>query len=385
MASPGRRHGLPWRCASSLAYRLFASCSRARWAGRADADRAGPDVAAPPSSSGLPPGQKPCARATLIIMRAGRPPFPRPTSALAAVASLAIAGALLCPSQVKADLDNQLFTSPEHRIKLTVPKGWRASELASYPGIVLWMLRSQPEARIVVGAEELRQELVCSWPAECRALSKPLAERYACALQAQLERQNILVGQIQAGPKENVAAGLPSVWFEFTDGKRYVRQAVAANERRVVSFALSTGSIADRGTHARAFDQALRSLQELSEAEARAAAPSSPSTDGGAAPPPAQPGVSPPSSPSSAAPAPSPATPPAGAAAASEPTERTKISAPLFNPNERCPGDPAPTAARQPSNPVAPATPTPSSTPAPSPSPSASSPSTTGATSNAAP
>ena len=46
------------------------------------------------------------------------------------------------------------------------------------------MLRSPPEARIVVGAEDLRQELVCSWPTECRALSKPLAERYACALHA---------------------------------------------------------------------------------------------------------------------------------------------------------------------------------------------------------
>lgn len=318
-------------------------------------------------------------------MRAGRPPFPRANSALAALGSLAIAGVLLCPNQVSADLDNQLFTSREHRIKLTVPKGWRASELASYPGIVLWMLRSQPEARIVVGAEELRQELVCSWPAECRALSKPLAERYACALHSQLERQNILVGQIQAGPKENVAAGLPSVWFEFTDGKRYVRQAIAANERRVVSFALSTGSIADRGTHARAFDQALRSLQELSEAEARAVAPSASSTDGGgsgdAALPPPQPGASPPSSPSSAEPALSTTNPPA--AAASAPSERTKISAPLFNPTERCPGDPVPTAARKPTNPVAPATPAPGNAASPSPSPSASPPA--GAPSSAAP
>lgn len=347
-------------------------------AGLADAQRAGPGVAAPPCSSRLPAEQKPGARATFFIMLAGRLSFPRAISALAAGGSLAIVGALLCPTPVSADLDNQLFTSREHRVKLTVPKGWRASELASYPGIILWMLRSQPEARIVVGAEDLRQELVCSWPAECRALSKPLAERYACALHAQLERQNILVGQIQAGPKENVAAGLPSVWFEFTDGKRYVRQAVAANERRVVSLALSTGSIADRGTHARAFDQALRSLQELSEAEARAAAPSSPSTDGGAALPPAQPDTSPPSSASSTtstASAPSAANPPAGAATASAPTERTKISAPLFNPNERCPGDPVPTAARQPAAPVAPAS---GNATAPSPT-------TAGATSNATP
>lgn len=283
-------------------------------------------------------------------MRSARRSTARALVALAAVGVASALGALLRPVPVSAELDNQLFTSSEHRIKITVPKGWRPSELPSYPGIVLWMLRSQPEARIVVGTEELRQELVCAWPSECRALSKPLSERYACALRTQLERQNILVGQIQAGPKENVAAGMPSVWFEFTDGKRYVRQAVAANERRVVSFALSTGSIADRGTHARAFDQALRSLQELSEAEARAASPASaptdsPPTSGSAATPPAPPSSAPSSSPPSTAPAPAPSP-------SSDSASRTKILVPLFNPTERCPGDPAPTAARPPSEPT---------------------------------
>lgn len=271
-------------------------------------------------------------------MRPG-PVSTRARAALALGAATAFVSLLSRPASVSADLDSQLFTSREHRIKLTVPKGWRASELPSYPGIVLWMLRSQPEARIVVGAEALRQELVCAWPAECRSLSKPLAERYACALRSQLERQDILVGQIQSGPKENVAAGMPSVWFEFTDGKRYVRQALAANERRVVSLALTAGSIADRGTHARAFDQALRSLHELSEAEARAASPSA-LADNGAAPS----AETPSANAGSPSPASSASTTPAASASA-DPADRTKVEAPLFNPDVRCPGDPTVTAA----------------------------------------
>jgi hypothetical protein len=259
--------------------------------------------------------------------------------ALAVAVASVLAGVLAHPSAVQAELDNQLFTSSVHRIKITVPKGWRPSELPSYPGIILWMLRSQPEGRIVVGTEPLRQELYCSWPPECRALSQPLAGRYACALRTQLERQNLLLGPVQSGPKENLASGLPSVWFEFTDGKRYVRQALAATERRVVSFALSTGSAADRGSHARAFDQALRSLQELSEEEARptagdASAPAAgtPPASGSSA---SSTSSSPSSSPSSSTP--SSSTPPSSPSpAASVPTT---LAMPLFDPDARCPGD----------------------------------------------
>lgn len=264
----------------------------------------------------------------------------RAARALALAGTAVLAGALARPSAVQAELDNQLFTSSVYRIKITVPKGWRPSELPSYPGIILWMLRSQPEGRIVVGTEPLRQELYCSWPAECRALSQPLAARYACALRTQLERQNLLMGPVQAGPKENLASGLPSVWFEFTDGKRYVRQALAANERRVVSFALSTGSAADRGSHARAFDQALRSLQELSEEEARPAAGDAAPAAG--APPPGTSSAS-----SSSTPPTSPSTsgsPPAASSSTTAPVPTT-LAMPLFDPEARCPGDTPPSPA----------------------------------------
>ncbi len=245
-----------------------------------------------------------------------------------------LVGALSAGSSTAlAELDNQLFTSKNHRVKLTVPKGWRPSELPSYPGIILWMLRSQPEGRIVVGAEPLRQELFCSWSPECRAFPT-MAARYACHLRAQLDRQDVLLGPVQAGPKD-LDAKLQSVWFEFTDGKRFVRQAIAANDRRVVSIALSTGSAADRATHARAFEQALRSLGELTEAEARTTpddaeparstpSPSSP-PEPGAAPPPA--GTTTTTSTSSTS-EPTSSEQPAGA---------TRLALPLFDPAKPCP------------------------------------------------
>ncbi len=248
---------------------------------------------------------------------------------------------VLASQTVQAEIDNQLFTSSAHRIKLTVPKGWRPSEQPSYPGVALWLLRSQPEGRIVVGSEPLRQELFCSWPKECRTKPESLAARYACALRASLGQKDLLFGADQAGPKENAAGGIPSVWFEFTDGKRYVRQAIAANQRRVFTLVLSTGSASDRATHSRAFEQALRSLRELTEQEAQSEAQPegtgstssdapaiATSTPGSAENPAGNPAPT-------QSPSPPSSSPPTSAAGA------VVLDLPLFNPACPCPVDPA--------------------------------------------
>lgn len=176
-----------------------------------------------------------------------------------------------------ADIDGQVFTAPADHVRLTIPKGWRSSDLPSYPGVLLYLLRSQPEGRIVVAAEPLRQQLFCSWPAECRALPESLEQKYACALITALNPQHN-VGKPQPGPRENAAAGLPSVWFEYTDGTRYSRLALAVNDHLAVTMVLTTNSATDRASHARAFDQALRSLRELSAAEAASTPTASAST-----------------------------------------------------------------------------------------------------------
>jgi hypothetical protein len=169
-----------------------------------------------------------------------------------------------------ADLENLAFTSRQDRLRLIVPRGWRASEQVSYPGLVLWMARTAPQGQIELTAEKFTRELYCSWPVRCRTSHDPPPSIYACALRSKLEAQHLRLGPIQAGPKENEAAGLPSVWFEYDDGRHFLRQAIAFSSDRAFSLVLSAPTGDARATHTRAFDQVLRTFQLLSAEEAAA-------------------------------------------------------------------------------------------------------------------
>lgn len=172
----------------------------------------------------------------------------------------------------RAELENQVFTSRSDRLRLIVPRNWRATDHPTYPGLLLWMMRTQPPGQIVLSSEAFTRELYCSWPAACRAAIDTPTNKYVCALRTKLQAQRLRVGPTQAGPKENQAAGIPSVWFEYDDGKRYLRQAIAVTKDRAISLVLSAPSQEARSAHVRPFDQALRTLQILSAAEAAAPA-----------------------------------------------------------------------------------------------------------------
>jgi hypothetical protein len=184
--------------------------------------------------------------------------------ALAVVAAIAIA---VGTPTVNAELENQVFSSRAYRLRVVVPRGWRATDQPSYPGLLLWMLRNQPEGKIVLTAEPFTRAMYCSWPLECRTSPDPLPAKLACALRAKLTAQRLRVGPTQAGPKENELAGMPSVWFELDDGKRHLRQAVALDEDRIVSLVLQASSAEARTAHVRAFEQALRTLRPLTDEE----------------------------------------------------------------------------------------------------------------------
>jgi len=193
---------------------------------------------------------------------------------LAATAVAGVVAFVVAVPTVSAELENSIYTSKTHRVRLVVPRGWRATDQPSYPGLLLWMLRSQPEGKIVLTAEPFTRAVYCSWPPECRSTSDPLPSKLACALREKLTAQRIRVGPPQAGPKENVQNGMPSVWFELDDGKRFARQAVALGEDRVVSLTLTTPSAEARSSHIRAFEQALRTLRPLTPEEMGVPAPS---------------------------------------------------------------------------------------------------------------
>lgn len=188
-----------------------------------------------------------------------------------------------------AELESQLFTSRTDRIRMVVPRGWRATDQPSYPGLVLWMMRSQPPGQIVLTSEAFTRELYCSWPIECRTSRESNAAKYACALRGKLQAQRMRVGPVEPGPRDNEASGLPSVWFEYDDGKKFLRQAVALGASdRAVSLVLSAPSNEARAAHVRAFEQALRTLRTVSAEEAAA---TSAGSDGSAAPAPTDGGV----------------------------------------------------------------------------------------------
>jgi hypothetical protein len=195
------------------------------------------------------------------MQRLRRAAFP-----LALVAALGLTAVVLVDDS-DADLDNLVFTSRTEHLRLIVPRGWRASDLPSYPGLLLWMARSQPPGQIELTTEAFTHELYCSWPVTCRASHEGPPSQYACALRAKLEAQHLKVDAIQAGPRENEAEGLSSIWFEYNDGKHFLRHAIAFSPDRAISLILSAPTSAARATHARAFEQALRSLHLLSADE----------------------------------------------------------------------------------------------------------------------
>lgn len=183
---------------------------------------------------------------------------------LVLLAMIAFASSLLIEDS-RADLENQVFTSREEGLRLIIPRGWRATDQPSYPGFLLWLLRTQPEGTMVLTAEPLTNERYCAWPVACRTSPDSLATKYACMLRGRLVAQRMNVGPVQAGPKDNEAAGLPSVWFEFDDGKKFLRQAVAVTDTRTITLVLSAPSNDARATHIRSFEQALRTLRRVNE------------------------------------------------------------------------------------------------------------------------
>ena len=195
-------------------------------------------------------------------------------------AALLLVGLILVGNSA-ADLDNLVFTSRPNHLRLVVPRGWRASDLPTYPVLLLWMARSDPQGQMELTGEPFTHELYCTWPVACRTSHDPLPAQYACAVRTKLEAKHMKVGPVQPGPRDTEEAGLPSVWFEFDDGKHFLRQAIAFATDRAFSLVLVAPTSEARATHTRAFEQALRTMRPISAEEAARAEPN----DAGAPPP----------------------------------------------------------------------------------------------------
>jgi hypothetical protein len=183
--------------------------------------------------------------------------------ALLAAPLAVVAFAVLRPG-AEAALDGEVYTSREANIRMVVPRGWRVSDLPTYPGVLLWMARTNPPGRMLLTVDTIDRDARCAWPLVCRDGARPLAEQMACALAARVEAAGFRPGPVQSGR---------TPWFDYEDGKRWLRQAVLMSGSRAVTLVLSASSLADRANHARSFDRAIRSLRPLTASEAAAVAP----------------------------------------------------------------------------------------------------------------
>lgn len=195
----------------------------------------------------------------------------------AAIAASVIALLAYGVHRADATLDDAAFTSRDPGVRMALPRGWRASETPAYPGVLLWLNRTQPPGQLLLTVEDIGADARRCWPADatdggaaCRR--EPTTTAFLCVLRSRLARAGFELGPIEEGR-----------WFDFqdrTNPRRYLRQGVVVGGERAFSLILSAPTTADRATHGRAFERSLRALRPTGAAEAAAEAQSA-ALDGG--------------------------------------------------------------------------------------------------------
>jgi hypothetical protein len=167
---------------------------------------------------------------------------------LARAASIALLIALL-GAPAAADIDGDQFTRSDWQVAIRAPKNWQLTEQTSYPNILLWMTRKNPDGRMLLSAERQEKERID-------------AEEYARRTAGVLTRLGFTVRTAQ----RHAATG--AWWFDFDNcgeqptcrGKVFLRQAFLVENAVGYSLTLAAPDARTRGQHLRAFDAALRSM-----------------------------------------------------------------------------------------------------------------------------
>ncbi len=146
-----------------------------------------------------------------------------------------------------ADLNGAEFKSDEWKVKLSTPRGWQVNDHSTYPGILLWMLRHDPNARMLFSAEVITAKMKHG----------KNTQTYAIETAKRLESLGFSV----RAPQLHSATG--AFWMDFDDGKRFLRQAVLlpSGHGFAYTLTLSTNGLRLRSQLLRVFDYALRSIK----------------------------------------------------------------------------------------------------------------------------
>lgn len=163
----------------------------------------------------------------------------------ALLATFGLALVLGDASAPRADIRDGSFHSETWRVSMSLPKNWQASEQTSYPNILVWMSRRQPDAKMLLSAEAVDPSLD--------------AQGYTAETVERLERFGFEV----RGPQLHAATG--AYWMDLDDGRTFLRQAILVVDGIGYSLTVAARDAGTRGQLLRAFDQALRSIRPLRE------------------------------------------------------------------------------------------------------------------------
>jgi hypothetical protein len=177
----------------------------------------------------------------------------RPVHARAAIALVALVAS---GAAARADIDGDTLVATEHGLRLELPRGWRATEVTAYPGVVVWLARTTPRVTIVVTVDPVVGP--CSDP--LRFCSRAPGDA-ADVLRAQL---------VTAGFEVTTQSQGRAPELEYQVGTRFLRHAVVVVDDQVVSVILAADSASARAGQGRAFERMLQSIRALAPAPRRA-------------------------------------------------------------------------------------------------------------------
>ncbi len=172
---------------------------------------------------------------------------------LALIAAAAIAGtgaiAVRLADEARAEIDGGIFSSAEHDVRVSLPRGWRISDQPAFPGVILTMHRTRPRATMLLAVDPLPARDALS---DSCAAASTYAAAIACEHMAVLAARGFAVDAVQAAARP---------WFDYTGTRRLSRQGIAVIGERVYTLVLAADTASARAQYARIFDRTLRSIR----------------------------------------------------------------------------------------------------------------------------
>jgi hypothetical protein len=172
---------------------------------------------------------------------------------IAALVAVALVGALAIAARsvddASAEIEGGVFTSAEHNVRVSLPRGWRISDQPAFPGVIVRMYRTRPRATILLAVDPLPEAKDLS---ETCASAPTFAQAVACEHVVELGSLGFNVEPVQVATRP---------WFDYAGGKRMSRQGIVVLGDRVFTLVMSVDTASARAQYARSFDRALRSIR----------------------------------------------------------------------------------------------------------------------------